>query len=803
MNIKKAVLALINLCINKEYRRLSFISIFDPGYYLSLRGKSIVDDLNSLWTDVKNGKDKTIVRQRRGADWSQQADPHPLFDTSYYLLHYFPKGLDEIPFVHYLHTGWKNGFRPGPFFDPEIYAAWSGWTPADGDPLSHYSRHGQKQAKSPGLNFDFDFYSDKNPNLSGVEHELIRHYKLHGAPSGKSPLPLFDPQFYLGQLAPTEDIVFDPLSHYLSTANSSVLCPGKLFDPDFYIGQCGKDLTRADALTHYVTRGVFEGVYCHSRVASLTCTPVISILVPVYNPDPAVLRNCIRSVLYQAYPHWELCLADDCSSREDVRPLLEEWAEKDSRIKVTFLTANAGIARATNEAALLASGKYLGFLDNDDELTVDCLLEVVEVINDQDADLVYTDEDLIGNNGRTLSVFRKPDFNPGLLFSHNYITHFVTVKRSLFEEVGGLDSKYDGAQDFDLMLKLSEVSGNIVHIPRVLYHWRASESSTSINHGEKNYANEAGRLALEAAVGRRQLPYKVANTELNFFYHLLSDHNVATGFTVLIWGVEMAELDPDFLHSLGVGFGDVRVEYVFIANTDNKTQFSSVLEGLPQTTWTICTPGENETKALLLHRLISKSTGEYVILVDGAVKKLSINWLVELSSPFVQPDVAMVCGRTTYNGGDGASYLLPDIVNNSATYFQEFLHSSARHMAGLHCPQDISCGGWDLTMIRKEAYTAVGGFFWEQFPEIFAMADLSVLFRGSGKRVIYTPFAVGDKEVESLCRGVEDSEEMRQEKHRFQSSLQERTISIDHFYNRGLLVDHGVDESSYLQWLKE
>ena len=567
--------------------------------------------------------------------------------------------------------------------------------------------------------------------------------------------------------------------------------------------ECGVELTRAESLTHYVTQGAFDGVYCHPRVAALSNTPLISILVPVYNPDLGVLRNCIRSVLYQAYPHWELCLADDCSTDPDVRPLLEEWAGKDSRIKVTFLSENGGIARATNEAEKLASGEYIGFLDNDDELTVDCLLEVVEVINNQKADLVYSDEDLIGDDGSTLSVFRKPGFNLGLLFSHNYITHFVTVKRSLFKEVGGLDSACDGAQDYDLMLKLSEVCNNIVHIPKILYHWRASESSTSINHGQKDYANEAGRLALDAAVSRRGLPYKVDKTELNFFYHLTLLCSPVAGVTVLVWAVGIDRCRPEFLTHLGKECDGAEVEYVVATDEKSCEMVSSHIEGSGLTACTVVSVGDNETRADVMDRFIRASDSEFIVFLDGSSQKLSEKWLTELYSSLCRPDVALACGRTTYNGGDGESYLVPDITNERAVYLQEFLTSGSRHMAGLHCPQDVSYGRWDIAMLRKEDYEAVGGFRFTEFPDLFAMADLSIRLGAHGKIITYTPFAAQDKEVRAVPASTREDDVMErlEEKRRFQNVLQKQEDMVDPFYNQGILTDNEIDDASFRKWL--
>ncbi|TKB08332.1 glycosyltransferase [Desulforhopalus sp. IMCC35007] len=808
MNIKKAVLVFLRVCINKEYRQLRLLGVFDSGYYLSLQERLTGDQgdtLDPLWTYVKTALTAVQQDSRGAGDWSQQADPHPLFDTSYYLLRYFPEGLQENPFLHYLSSGWKHGFCPGPFFDPDIYGSWSGWRAEDGNPLCHYIRLGQQQGKSPSLNFDFQFYFDTNPILAGLKNEIIKHYKLHGASIGKSPLPLFDPEFYLGSLALSglgKTPVLDPLSHYLCRAKEEGARPAACFDPEFYLDQCGAGISKGEALCHYVTKGVFDQLYCCRRVAELKDKPLISLLVPVYNPDPAVLRNCIRSVLYQAYPHWELCLADDCSPRPEVRVLLQEWSEKDTRIKVTFLSENNGIAGATNSAATLATGSYVGFLDNDDELTVDCLLKVVEELNASGADLLYSDEDLIGNDGTVLSVFRKPGFNQALLFSHNYITHFVTVKKSLFEKVGGLDALYDGAQDYDLLLKLTEQCERVVHIPEILYHWRASETSTSINHGQKNYANEAGRKALEAAMVRRQIPLGALHTELNFFYQLRACRKVEPSVSVIIWGADAGECHQNLVSTLIEGSGAAYPEYILVstkrAASEKLNQRVAIAD--VQVRVVSCPPAEGIASAL--NRVIGQLESEFVVLIDGTAQAMSHDWLEGLTSPFLLEDVAMVCGRVNFDGSDGPSYLYPQLSNEDALYFHDFLQSSTRHMAGLHCLQDVSYGNWQLAMFRREEYLDLGGFLAQEFPHLFAMADFSCRLVESGKRIIYTPYASLVKTSISSLPLTDDVEGLIAEKAWFQQKLRDRKISFDPYYSKGLLADHKIDEASFLGWLE-
>lgn len=234
--------------------------------------------------------------------------------------------------------------------------------------------------------------------------------------------------------------------------------------------------------------------------------PLISIVTPVYNVDEQWLRAFVASIQTQWYPNWELCLADDHSSAPHIRPLLEELAASDSRIKVVFRTENGRISKATNSAIELATGDYIGFADNDDELAPQALFEVVRMLNEHpQTDFIYTDEDKITESGQRFDPFFKPGFSPNLLLGHNYITHFVVVSRDLLDKVGTLRSEYDGSQDYDFVLRATEQASEVRHIPQMLYHWRTLASSVAGDPRSKMYAYEAGRKALEAALERRGL----------------------------------------------------------------------------------------------------------------------------------------------------------------------------------------------------------------------------------------------------------------------------------------------------------
>ncbi|WP_439566229.1 glycosyltransferase family 2 protein [Gloeocapsopsis crepidinum] len=239
--------------------------------------------------------------------------------------------------------------------------------------------------------------------------------------------------------------------------------------------------------------------------------PAISIIMPVYNPPEQFLQAAIASVLEQVYPYWELCIADDASTKPYVKSVLEEYASKDARIKVVFRAENGHISQASNSALELATGEFVALLDHDDCLTPDALYEVALLLNRHpEADMIYSDEDKIDTQNRLKDPFFKPEWCPDSFLSRMYTCHLGTYRRSLIEQIGGFRVGYEGSQDYDLVLRLTEKTANIFHIPKILYHWRIHPESTAAGVASvKSYAQLAAEKAIAEALTRRNEPGKV------------------------------------------------------------------------------------------------------------------------------------------------------------------------------------------------------------------------------------------------------------------------------------------------------
>lgn len=271
--------------------------------------------------------------------------------------------------------------------------------------------------------------------------------------------------------------------------------------------------------------------------------PLISVVVPTYETEELFLRQMIDSVIAQTYENWELCIADGSQSSR-VELVIKSFYPGESRIKYKKLEKNAGISENTNQGIAMAAGDYIGLLDHDDLLAPSALYEMAARINDTGADMLYSDEDKIFTdvNCHTNPHF-KLDFNRELLLGNNYICHFLVLKQELLKQGGGLDGAYNGAQDFDLVLRLSELAERIEHIPKILYHWRMHTGSTAGNTDSKPYAFEAGKRAVEASLSRNSLKGTVIMEQEQGFYR--TAYEVPKGTTLGICCWEKAEPEKE------------------------------------------------------------------------------------------------------------------------------------------------------------------------------------------------------------------------------------------------------------------
>ena len=451
-----------------------------------------------------------------------------LYDEKFYLMKYpdiAATGVD--PLAHYLIHGAKEGRSSSSLFDTGYYLMKNPEIVKTAiHPLVHYLQWGAWEKKNPHPLFQSDYYLMKNADVAASGMNPLVHYLEFGAWEGRKPNPMFDTTYYLKENPDVAASGVNPLSHYIEEGSKRGINPSPFFDMDYYIRMYPDVLESGDnPLVHYLEFGMWEGRYPSnvykiwlqhhclteedrqrivSEIPALSYQPFFSIILPVFNTGEPWLRKCLDSVLSQLYPHWELCIADDASTKPHVRQILEEYASRDPRIRVVFRKENGHISACSNTALDMVRGDFIVLLDHDDELSVDALYENAIILNRYpDADMIYSDEDKINEEGERHSPFFKPDWSPDTFLSHMYTCHLGVYRAELIKKIGGFRVGFEGSQDYDLVLRFTEHTTKIHHIPKVLYHWRTIKGSTALTHDSKNYAYVSGLKAIRETLDRR------------------------------------------------------------------------------------------------------------------------------------------------------------------------------------------------------------------------------------------------------------------------------------------------------------
>lgn len=508
----------------------------------------------------------------------------------------------------------------------------------------------------------------------------------------------------------------------------------------------------------------------------------ISIAVPVYNTPETYLREMIESVCTQSYPHWELCIADaspvfiqgdfsrekpDTGSRRSkatrLTAVIREYQEKDSRIRYRILETNRSISDNTNQAMEMATGEFVALLDHDDLLEPDALYEMAqELMGPDGADMVYTDEDKMNRKGsKFLTPNMKPDFNPDLLRSNNYICHFLAVRRSLIAKVGGFREEFDGAQDYDFILRCSEAAGKIAHVHRVLYHWRTHEGSTSDNPDSKLYAFEAGKRAVQAHLDRLGIRAFVEETkDLGYYrvrYALEGDPMVS----IIIPNRDEKETLQKCLESILEKTEYDRYEILVVENNSEKEETFSFYEEID---------GKNNVRVLYWKDAFNYSAinnfaarqakGEYLVLLNNDTEVITRGWMKELLSNCQRKEVGMV----------GAKLYFPDDTIQSAGTIiglggladHAFVNMPRKQDGYMHrasIQMNLSGVTAACAMVKRSVYEEVGGLE-EELTVAFNDVDLGLKIVTAGYLIVYDPYAEL-YHYESKSRGVNDEKKER------------------------------------------
>lgn len=523
--------------------------------------------------------------------------------------------------------------------------------------------------------------------------------------------------------------------------------------------------------------------------------PKISIITPMYNTKEEFFKELVDGLIEQTYSNWELCLADG-SPEKNLE--IENICKCDERIKYNFLGKNLGISGNTNEALKLATGDYIALLDHDDLLPKFSLYEIIKCINKHpEVEFIYTDEDKFEKiGGKRYDPYFKSDFAPDTLRANNYICHFSVFKKSLMNKLGGFRSEFDGAQDYDIFLRMSEVTKNIIHIPKILYHWRVHELSTAKSGGTaKPYAYEAGIKALKAHIDRLGLKGTVEHGKTLGTYKINYDVIGNPKVSIVIPNKDYVSTLKTCLKSIKRLTTYKNYEIVIVENNSEEEEtfkYYKKINGKDKIK-VVYYPEKEFNYSEIINYGVKNSEGDYIVQLNNDTELLTPNWLEEMLGFAQREDVGAVGAELFYPDktiqhagiiigiGGVAGHVFKNIPHNMHGYFSKDAMI-----------QNLSAVTAACIMTPKSIYDEVG-YMDKGFKVAFNDVDFCLKIRQTGKLIVYNPY-VQFLHYESKSRGFEDTPEkqtrFKAEIDRFYEKWQWFLDKGDPYYNINLRLDN-------------
>lgn len=524
------------------------------------------------------------------------------------------------------------------------------------------------------------------------------------------------------------------------------------------------------------------------KLLGFTLRPLVSIVVPVYKTAPQFLERMIGSVLAQSYSHWELCLADDGSRSSEIDAILERYEQQDSRIRVARLSENRGISAASNAAVALASGEFVALLDHDDELAQDALYHFVDALNHHPAaDLFYSDEDHLDELGLRSDPFFKPDWSPDLILSENYVCHLMVFRRSLCDEVGGFRSEVDLSQDHDLLLRMSAKAHEIVHIPRILYHWRTDVYSITRASSRQKQAEESSRRTVEDFLLASGIAASVEPGVIPARWRIRYPIPGGAKVRIVMPCGGNTELLERCLESIADKTDYPHYEIVVLDNS-RLTKVEKFVRGwrrrgleleyidfrnVPFNYSAMNNAGARESDAPLL------------LFLNDDISIITPGWLDAMVELACRPEVGAVGAKLLYpdgtiqHGGIVLGYF--DICGHA---FKGHPASERTYFDFPDMVRNVSAVTGACMMVPRERFWECGGFDTETLPVAYQDIDLCLKLNERGYRVLYTPYAQL-YHYEAVSKRQEDKDPRPHETLAFKARWK-HLIENDPFYNPNL-----------------
>jgi GT2 family glycosyltransferase len=530
-----------------------------------------------------------------------------------------------------------------------------------------------------------------------------------------------------------------------------------------------------------------------AQIEAFDTKPVISIIMPVYNVDPQWLELAINSIRSQWYPHWELCMVDDKSTHSRTVDYLK--AIDHPQIKVRFLEENLNISGASNAALEMTTGTYIALMDNDDELTPDALYEVVKAINLYGADFIYSDEDKIEMDGSFSDPHFKPDFCEDLFLSQNYMSHLGVIRKDLITRVEGFTIGLEGSQDYDLYLKVLEHTDKIHHIDKVLYHWRKIPGSTAAEYGEKSYAQEAGRKALENAMERRGIDATVKNGKTPGTYKV--DYTLTSYplVSIVIPFKDKPELLTTCIESIIEKTTYRNFEIIGISNNSEEAETFREMERLALLDERIAFYEFNvpfNYSRINNHAVTTYAKGEHILFLNNDIEVITPTWIEEMLM-YSQQTKSGAVGAKLYFPNDTIQHagliMVPKTIHSVILIYQGYPKEHYGYISKLQCVNNYAAVTAACLMLKRSVFDEVGGFDEEEQSIAYNDVDLCLKLYEHGYRNIWTPYCELYHH-ESVSRGyevkVKDVERREKEKWHLKEKHPRFFKKGDPFYNRNL-----------------
>lgn len=543
----------------------------------------------------------------------------------------------------------------------------------------------------------------------------------------------------------------------------------------------------------YDTLSEVDRAQITNHIEAFETTPLISVIMPVYQTPEHVLRAAIDSVIGQIYTHWELCIADDASTAPHIRSILEEYSARDRRIKCAYRTSNGHISEASNTALSLATGEYVALLDHDDVLAEHALYMVAEAIQRHPtAEVFYSDEDKLDADGKRCEPHFKPDWSPELFFGQNYLNHLTVYKTSAARRVNGFRVGFEGSQDYDLALRIVDTTtGPIVHIPHVLYHWRIFQGAGTMSSSNLHKATQAARQALKEHFYRKGITVKVGDVLGSFHRIMRPDPTPWPKVSVVIPTRDYLDVLRVTIDGLENKTDYPELEIIIADNESVQPVTRAYFDEVQKRGIHVVECNGVFNFSRINNRAIGSATGELVLLLNNDVSMIDPGWLKEMVRYFSDPDVGIVGAKLLYP--DGTLQHAGVVTGIGGVAGHRYVNYPGDHpgqFGRLALAQETNAVTGACLLIRHALFDQVGGLDAVNLTVAFNDIDLCLKVRAAGYRVIWTPFAVLEHH-ESKSRGSDQAGEKLlrfQKEIRFMKTRWGRKLWSDPYSNPNLSI---------------